>query len=181
MAPSRPLHTTRDRTQQLASMSAENRNRLGKVQSTSTSIHHWSLRTTRAPTSTLQWATPTSLAELPTYKPNNQIITDALKVSQPSTSCIGLNNNSCYSQYDHIICDWNRHVGESRGPLRAKSPKGLKKVFLASRPGVSRKSRQRTRKESKRLAGRPGKTLLRLLGDFGPRGRGDSCIWGLQS
>ena len=29
--------------------------------------------------------------------------------------------------------------------------------------------------------GRPGKTFVRLFGDFGARGSGDSCIWGLQS
>ena len=30
-------------------------------------------------------------------------------------------------------------------------------------------------------AGRPGKSFLRFFGDFGARGCGDSCIWGLQS
>ena len=30
-------------------------------------------------------------------------------------------------------------------------------------------------------AGRPGNTFSRLFGDFGARGRGDSCVWGLQS
>ena len=30
-------------------------------------------------------------------------------------------------------------------------------------------------------AGRPGKSFLRLFGDFGARGCGDSCIWGLHT
>ena len=30
-------------------------------------------------------------------------------------------------------------------------------------------------------AGRPGKSFLRLFGDFGARGCGDSCVWGLHT
>ena len=81
-----------------------------------------------------------------------------------------------------------------------KSPKSLKKVFSGlparSVETVSKKS-QRTRKSVKKVlksvfgdffdtvstlrAGRSRKTFLRLFGDFGDRGCGDSCIWGLQS
>ena len=82
--------------------------------------------------------------------------------------------------------------------LWARNPQKVsKRCSRASRPRVSKKCRKKsrmTRKESKRLqnqcsgdffgtfltlrAGRPGNTLLRLFGDFGARGCGDSCIWG---
>ena len=81
-----------------------------------------------------------------------------------------------------------------------KSPKSLNKVFSGlparSVKKVSKKS-QRTQTRVKEVlksvfgdffntastlrAGRSRKTFLRLFGDFGDRGCGDSCIWGLQS
>ena len=63
-----------------------------------------------------------------------------------------------------------------------------KKSPRASRPGMSKKSREKSRKSlfltlifSKRFAtlqaGRPGETFLRLFGDFRSGGPGDSCKW----
>ena len=99
-----------------------------------------------------------------------------------------------------LYCNWSRHIQESQGPLDPKSSKSLKKVFpgllARSVKKVSKKSkmtRKRVKKTTKSVfgdffdtfltlrAGRPGKSFLRLFGDFGPRGCGDSCIRGLQS
>ena len=85
--------------------------------------------------------------------------------------------------------------------LWARNPQKVSKwCSRASRPGVSKKCRKSAKcpeKESKRLqhqcsgtfstlfltlpTGRPGKSFLRLFGDSGARGCGDSCIWGLHT
>ena len=87
------------------------------------------------------------------------------------------------------------HTPEPRNPQKVS-----KGGSRASRPGVSKKvskKSQMTQKRAKKTtksvfgdffdtfltlrAGRPGKSFLRLFGDFGARGCGDSCIWGLHT
>ena len=95
------------------------------------------------------------------------------------------------------LCVRNPHIQESPHPRAPESPKSLKKDF----PGlpvkkVSKKSPNTDFVVFLALfrviwhffdtfltlqAGRPGNTILRLFGDFGPRGPRDSCIWRLQS
>ena len=100
-----------------------------------------------------------------------------------------------------LTCDWSRHIQESPHPRAPKSPKSLKKVF----PDLPARSVKKVSKKSPNTdfvvflthfrvirdffdtffltlrARRPGNTFLRLFGDFGARGCGDSCIWRLQS
>ena len=125
-----------------------------------------------------------------------------------SDPCLGVKGGCVPCERVHLsawsmtlTCDWSRRIQESRGPLGPKSPKSLKMVF----PGlpassvskkVSKKcqtTRKRVKKTTKSVfgdffdtfltlpTGRPGKSFLRLLGDSGVRGCGDSCIWGLHT
>ena len=97
-------------------------------------------------------------------------------------------------------CVCNPHIQESPHPRAPKSPKSLKRGFpglpARSVKKVSKKSQmtqKRVKKTTKSVfgdffdtfltlrAGRPRNPLLRLFGDFGARGCGDSCIWGLHT
>ena len=72
-----------------------------------------------------------------------------------------------------FLCDWSRHIQESRGPLGLKAPKSLKKVFpglpTRSAKNVSKKS-QMTRKESKRLQNQCSGTFSTFFGHSGQGG-----------
>ena len=96
----------------------------------------------------------------------------------------------------NFLYDCNPHIQESPHPRPPKSPKSLKKSF----PGLPARSVKKVSKKSPHTlfgvflthfrviwdffdtfltlrAGRPGNAFLRLFGDFGGRGCGDSCIW----
>ena len=61
-----------------------------------------------------------------------------------------------------FLCDWSRHIQESRGPPGPKSPKRLKKVF----PGLPAQSVKKVSKKSQMTRKWVKKTTKSVFGDF---------------
>ena len=109
------------------------------------------------------------------------------------SACWSPRNFANHAMVRDCVC--NPHIQESPHPRAPESPKSLKKDF----PGLPVGSVKKVSKKCPNTdfvvfftlfrviwhffdtflalrAGRPGNTILRLFGDFGPRGPRDSCI-----